>query len=42
MYGFYVHAGIDGGTNFIVYATVALSKVTLRSAELSAPFCLGL
>ena len=25
-YGFYVHGGIDGGTNFMVYITVALNK----------------
>ena len=25
-YGFYIHAGIDGGSNFVVYATVALNK----------------
>lgn len=25
-YGFTVHAGIDGGSNFIVYATLALNK----------------
>lgn len=28
MYGFYVHAGIDGGANFIVYALVALDKTS--------------
>ena len=26
MYGFYLHAGIDGGSNFVVYAVVALNK----------------
>ena len=25
-YGFYVHGGIDGGTNFMVYITVTLNK----------------
>ena len=25
-FGFYVHAGIDGGSNFVVYSTVALDK----------------
>ncbi|KAK9819597.1 hypothetical protein WJX72_000124 [[Myrmecia] bisecta] len=25
-YGFYVHGGIDGGSNFVVYMTVALNK----------------
>ncbi|KAK9918548.1 hypothetical protein WJX75_004894 [Coccomyxa subellipsoidea] len=28
MYGFYVHAGIDGGANFIVHALVALDKTS--------------
>lgn len=26
-WGFYIHAAVDGGTNFVVYATVALNKV---------------
>lgn len=26
MYGFYLHGGIDGGSNFVVYMTVALNK----------------
>ena len=25
-YDFHIHAGIDGGSNFVVYATVALNK----------------
>ena len=25
-YGFYIHAGIDSGSDFVVYATVALNK----------------
>lgn len=26
MFGFYVHAGIDGGANFVVYVKVATTK----------------
>jgi hypothetical protein len=26
MFGFYIHAGIDGGANFIVYITVSTNK----------------
>lgn len=26
MYGFWIHACIDGGSNFVVYATAALNK----------------
>lgn len=25
-YGFYIHGGVDGGSNFVVYAHVALNK----------------
>jgi hypothetical protein len=25
-YGFHVHAAVDGGSNFVVYATLALNK----------------
>ena len=34
MYGFWVHACIDGGSNFVVYAVLALNKqgATLRDA----------
>jgi hypothetical protein len=26
MYGFYLHGGIDGGSNFVVYMVVARNK----------------